>query len=314
MYSGDNHERETRMTQRLVFLGNHTVGVRSLRSLINVCDVELVVAHPPDPEDGVRYESVHDFAVSRSLSVVRSKGKDPDLISRIRSIEPDLIWTTDYRYLLPTDLIQSAKKACINLHPSLLPKYRGRAPLNWAILNGESEVGLTAHIIDDGVDTGPIVRQRKISISQSEDVGDILRRFEPLYESISLDVIGDLESGDLSPVCQPDGDWGVWPRRTPEDGRIDWSKSANDILNLIRAVASPYPGARTRIHGEDLIIWSARAISQDTGLESGCICSTSDSSFCVQAGSGQIEVLSYTRSHESVSLSIGDRFDRPRTT
>ena len=126
MYSGDNHERETRMTQRLVFLGNHTVGVRSLRSLIDVCDVELVVAHPPDPEDGVRYESVHDFAVSRSLSVVRSKGKDPDLISRIRSIEPDLIWTTDYRYLLPTDLIQSAKKACINLHPSLLPKYRGR--------------------------------------------------------------------------------------------------------------------------------------------------------------------------------------------
>ncbi len=121
------------MSLRVVFLGNHTVGVRSLSALMEVADVELVVAHPPDPEDGVRYESVFDFAREREMVVVRSPGKNPELVARIVALEPDLVWTTDYRYLLPAEAIDAASLATVNLHPSLLPNYRGRAALNWAI-------------------------------------------------------------------------------------------------------------------------------------------------------------------------------------
>ncbi|MEC9128484.1 MAG: formyltransferase family protein, partial [Actinomycetota bacterium] len=175
------------MKKRVVFLGNHTVGVRSLRSLMSICRVELVVAHPPDPEDGRAYESVHDFAMQNEIPVQRSTGRSSGLYSMIKQINPDLIWTTDYRFLLPKDVIELASDACINLHPSLLPAYRGRAPLNWAILNGEREVGLTAHLIDEGADTGAILCQKRISLSPSEDVGDALRRLYPIYELITLE-------------------------------------------------------------------------------------------------------------------------------
>lgn len=296
------------MKKRVVFLGNHTVGVRSLSSLMKVCHVELVVAHPPDPEDGSAYESVHDFASRNGLPVFRSTGRNPELHLRIKQVNPDLIWTADYRYLLPEGLIDLASDACINLHPSLLPSYRGRAPLNWAILNGESEVGLTAHLIDEGVDTGPVLCQKRLSVSTSEDVGDVLRRLEPIYESITLEVVQSLESGDLVPVPQPEGKWPIWPRRTPEDGCIDWTRSSGEIVNLIRAVADPYPGARTRLGKSDVLIWKASVTDSQSNLGPGSVLSVSDKGFRVQAGSGQVEVISCTPRDVIERIKVGDRF------
>ncbi len=297
------------MKKRVIFLGNHTVGVRSLGSLMEVCHVELVVAHPADPEDGLVYESVHDFAMRNRLPVFRSTGRNPDLYRRIEQIAPDLIWTADYRYLLPQGVIDLASDACINLHPSLLPAYRGRAPLNWAILNGEREVGLTAHLIDEGVDTGAVLCQKRISMSPSEDVGDVLRRLEPIYESITREVIQGLESGDLVPVPQPEGDWPTWPRRTPGDGCIDWNRSSGEIVNLIRAVADPYPGARTRLCDSEILIWKATALPDlESNHVPGSVLSVADRGFMVQAGSGQVEVTSCSPPDLIERIKVGDRF------
>ncbi len=133
---------------RIAFLGNHTVGVIVLKLLFKEKDIVGVVAHPADPEDGIRYRSVYKFAVKHCLPVIRAKGKDKNHEQFIREKKPDLLWITDYRYLIPKNIISLAPLGTINLHPSLLPKYRGRAPVNWAIINGETILGLTAHFVD----------------------------------------------------------------------------------------------------------------------------------------------------------------------
>ena len=146
---------------RILFLGNHTLGVRSLNALAQSNAIVGVVAHPQDSEDGVHCESVFEHASGAGLSVARFKGRDPALERYVRGVRPDLLWIADYRYLLPQSVLDLAPLGAVNLHSSLLPHYRGRAPIHWAILRGERELGLTAHFIDEGVDSGDIIARTK---------------------------------------------------------------------------------------------------------------------------------------------------------
>ena len=123
----------------VIFFGNHTVGVSVLKVLLKEVNVEGVVSHPSDPEDGIKYESVYDFSLSNNLNAIRGKGSDKKIVNFVTTKSPDLIWVTDYRYLLPKKIFTVPKYGSINMHPSLLPKYRGRASLNWAIINGEKK-------------------------------------------------------------------------------------------------------------------------------------------------------------------------------
>lgn len=228
---------------RVIFLGNHTVGVRSLQTLVKHASVVGVIAHPVDPEDGVRYCSVFFEAKRLGIPVIRSSGKSEALKKFIQACVPDLLWIADYRYLLPECVLEIARFGAINLHPSLLPKYRGRAPVNWAILHGETQLGLTAHWVDAGMDTGDIIAQRSYHLRQDQDVADALAMLYPIYESVTADVLQAFQSGNICPQKQREGDSTAFPRRTPADGLIDWGRPANAVWNLIRAVAPPYPGA-----------------------------------------------------------------------
>jgi methionyl-tRNA formyltransferase len=166
---------------RVLFLGNHTVGVRVLEAISEVAEVAGVVAHPSDPEDGVRYESVYQFAVGRNWPVIRGRAHEATTHAFIEQARPDLLWITDYRYLLGKSTLDVAPLGAVNLHPSLLPKYRGRASINWALLHGETRLGLTAHFVDDGMDTGDLIAQMEYTITEDQDVGDCLRILYPLY-------------------------------------------------------------------------------------------------------------------------------------
>jgi len=245
---------------RIVFLGNHTVGVRTLRVLRRDADLVGVVAHPDDPEDGVRYESVYTEARRLDVPVLRGSGRSAAVTEFVRACAPDLIWVTDYRYLLPAVLVDLAPLGAINLHPSLLPRYRGRASINWAILRGETELGLSAHVIDEGMDTGDVVAQRPYRIEQHEDVGDALEKLYPLYEAITAEVIAAVSCGTLPRRPQDVTQASAFPRRTPDDGLIDWNSSARAVWNLIRAVAAPYPGAFSWVGTRRLTIWRAGGV------------------------------------------------------
>lgn len=287
---------------RVVFLGNHTVGIRALQAISESAEVAGVVAHPPDPEDGVRYESVGGFAGRKGWKWIRGKAKTPEVHHFIETAKPDLLWITDFRYLIPTEMIALAPLGAVNLHPSLLPRYRGRASINWAILNGERRLGLTAHFVDEGMDTGDIIEQVSYEICDDQDVGDCLNILYPLYASITRKVLAYFECGRVPRVAQDHSRASSFPRRRPEDGRIDWTKSARSIHNLIRAVAAPYPGAFTTLSGQSVTVWKARLASETASTsEPGRVIAEHELGPLVQCGQG---TLLLTRFETQVAPSV----------
>jgi len=242
---------------RVAFLGNHTVGVTALKTIAQTDEVVGVIAHPFDPEDGVRYKSVFDFAITRGWPVIRAKGGDSSMADFLQDVAPDLIWVTDYRYLLSSSVLATAKLGAINLHPSLLPAYRGRAPINWAILEGETRLGLTAHFIDAGMDSGDIIAQIPYVIAKSEYVGDALDKLYPIYEVMTREVLHAFRTDRINRTSQDERKAFSRPARRPIDGLINWSHSSAQVRNLVRAVSYPYPGAFTYLERNKITVWRA---------------------------------------------------------
>lgn len=296
---------------RIVMLGNHTVGVRTLESLHACGEVVGVVCHPTDPEDGVRYESLFDASGRLGVTnVIRATPRDETLTRFVAAARPDLLWTTDYRYVLPMPLVQLARLGGVNLHPSLLPKYRGRASINWAILNGEHQLGLTAHLLAEGADTGDIVGQVAFELFDHEDVGDALSKLYPLYQQLTTRVITMLATGSLKRMPQDEARATAFPRRKPEDGAIDWSLGAKQIHNLIRAVSRPYPGAFTELRGERVYVWKSRVAKAQAVGSPGEVVWSDGSRRWVQTGDGilHIEEATYENGNP-VDIRAGMRFE-----
>ena len=297
---------------KVVFFGNHDVGIAALDTLVRYADVVGVVAHPMDPEEGSRFASVYEFASDNLLRVIRGRGKDAAVLEFVRDLDPDLIWVTDYRYILPGQLLSIPKFGAINLHPSLLPKYRGRAPINWAILRGETQIGLSAHFIDNGVDTGDIIKQVGVTLNSDHDAGDALKFLMPLYQSLTKEVINFFRSGNVPRQAQNPSKGSIYPARRPEDGRIDWSKPATEVCNLVRAVADPYPGAFTHLKREKIYIWKASVAekSEKSEAPAGSVIGFGlNYQPQIKCGKGILELINWTIGSSPMRhLRIGDRF------
>jgi methionyl-tRNA formyltransferase len=228
---------------KAVVFGYHDVGVRCLGALLDArVEVALVVTHRDDPQERIWFASVAELARSKGIDTVR----DPDsgaLLARLRAIAPDFIFSFYYRRMLPPDVLASAKRGAYNMHGSLLPKYRGRAPVNWAVLNGETETGATLHEMVAKPDAGRIVDQQAVPIGPDDLAVDVFRRVTDAAEAVMRRSIAPLLAGTatLRPNDVTQGSY--FGGRRPQDGRIDWHKSAREIHNLVRAVAPPYPGA-----------------------------------------------------------------------
>src|SRR5262249_16030743 len=154
----------------------------------------------------------------RGWTAIRSHGRDPALVHFVRTARPDLIWITDFRYLLPRELLELPPYGAVNLHPSLLPKFRGRAPITWAIINGDTRLRWTAHGVDEGMDTGDMIVRFAFDLVPPQDVGDALELLYPLYGEISRTVVRYFRSGNVPRIKQDHSLATVFPRRKPEDG------------------------------------------------------------------------------------------------
>jgi methionyl-tRNA formyltransferase len=232
------------LTSAVVF-AYHDVGVRCLQVLLESgVKVPLVVTHRDDPGERVFFASVSALASRAGLRVLL----DPDeqrIGSELREIAPDFIFSFYYRRMLPVALLATAKRGAYNMHGSLLPKYRGRAPVNWAILKGESETGATLHEMVAKPDAGRIVDQERVAIGADETAGEVMEKVAAAAETVLRRSIENLVAGKAKLKPQDLSKGSYFGGRRPEDGRIDWSKSALEIHNLVRAVAPPYPGAFT---------------------------------------------------------------------
>lgn len=241
------------MTSAAVF-AYHDVGVRCLQVLLDATiGVRLVVTHADDPAERVWFASVADLARSRGLDTVR----DPDpaeLERRVRAAAPDFLFSFYYRRMLPPAVLALAPKGAFNMHGSLLPKHRGRAPVNWAVLLGDRETGATLHEMVAQPDAGRIVDQQAVPIGGDDRALDVFRRVTDAAETVLRRSLPRLVAGTAALRPQDLARGSYHGARRPEDGRIDWSKSAAEIHNLVRAVAPPFPGAFTEDGGRKRMI------------------------------------------------------------
>ncbi len=238
------------MTSAVVF-AYHSVGVRCLHVLLrHGIDVKLVVTHLDNPDENIWFDSVADLAATHKIDVVTPLDPNtPAFIDQLDSLAADFLFSFYYRMMLKPALLATAKRGAFNMHGSLLPKYRGRVPVNWAIINGETETGATLHEMVEKPDAGRIVDQESVPILADDNAFDVFNKVAAAAE-VALDrALPTLLDGSAVLRTQNLAAGTYFGGRKPEDGIIDWSDTAQNIHNLVRAVAPPYPGATTTIDG-----------------------------------------------------------------
>lgn len=230
--------------------------------LVRGHDVRLVASHADDPGENKWFRSVAERAREAGIETTTLEVKDgPFLEKRIAEIAPDLILSAYYRRMIPMRVLEPAKRGAFNMHGSLLPKYRGRAPANWAILHGETRIGVTLHHMVKRADAGDIVDREPVEIGPEETTADVTVKCVAAARLVLGRQIDALLAGTAPREKQDESQATYFGGRKPEDGRIDWTKPAQDIVNLVRAVSEPYPGAFSDIDGKRLFVWRARAIA-----------------------------------------------------
>jgi methionyl-tRNA formyltransferase len=239
-----------------VVFAYHNVGVACLEVLLqHGIDVKLVVTHTDNPAETIWFGSVATLAAEHSIPVVTPE--DPNgatFIERLSSIAPDFIFSFYYRNMLSPAVLAMAQRGAFNMHGSLLPKYRGRVPINWAIIKGETETGATLHEMVEKPDAGRIVGQRAVPIGPDDTAIEVFERVTAAAAGVLAASLPGLVDGTAEFVTQDLAKGSYFGGRKPADGVIDWHADAETIHNLVRAVAPPYPGATTAIHGETIKI------------------------------------------------------------
>jgi methionyl-tRNA formyltransferase len=230
---------------RAIVFAYHNVGVRCLAVLLaHGVEVVQVITHRDNPDEEIWFDSVAGLAARYSLPVITPDDpNDPALVAELAALEPDFLFSFYYRQMLKAPLLALPRQGAYNMHGSLLPKYRGRVPVNWAIIHGERETGATLHQMLEKPDAGGIVAQQAIPILPDDTAGEVFAKVTFAAE-LALDcVLPDLIAGRVTPQPQNLAAGSYFGGRCAEDGRIDWHQPAAVVHNLIRAVAPPYPGA-----------------------------------------------------------------------
>jgi len=281
------------MTRAVVF-AYHNVGVRCLEVLLaHRLDVPLVVTHRDNPGENIWFDSVAALAAANKLSVTTPDDPNAaEVAARVRSLEPDFVFSFYYRHMLAPELLAIARRGALNMHGSLLPKYRGRVPVNWAVINGEMVTGATLHYMTGKPDAGDIVDQQAVPILPDDTALDVFNKVTAAAASVLERSLQPLIAGNAPRRPQNLAAGSYFGGRRPGDGRIDWSKSAASIHNLVRGVAPPYPGAFTELNGETLRILRTRVESgRAAHAGSPGIYARGDACFAACADGGLLRLL-----------------------
>lgn len=220
----------------------------------------------------------------------------PAFVTSLVALAPDLGVSVSYDQILRRAVLDVPRRGVINLHAGKLPRYRGRNVINWAIINGEQEIGLTAHMVDEGIDTGPILKQLTLPIGWTDGYGDVLARVVAALPGLAADTVREIAAGTATPVPQRAEDGTYFAGRGDGDEWLDWSLSSRHLYNKIRAITRPGPGARTLLDGREIVVWHARydpswpcyiatpgqVVGRVVGDEGGALVKTGDSTLLVQ--------------------------------
>ena len=281
---------------RLVFMGTPDFAVASLEALLQSDDSVVGVVTQPDRPKGrgqvLTPSPVKLLAQRAKIPLLQPlKMKDSEFLQTLAGWKPDLIAVTAFGRILPPAILSLPPRGCINVHGSLLPKYRGAGPIQWAIINGETETGITTMLMDEGMDTGAMLLQEAIPIAADDTAGTLSPRLAELGGRLLVQTIAQVKTGTLVPRRQDSSRATLAPLLSKEDGVIDWTLPAIALANRVRGL-SPWPGAYTAVAGGDRwTIWRALALPGPTTKPPGVVVAVTNEAIHVATGEGVLALL-----------------------
>ncbi len=307
----------------IVFLGTPDFAVPSLKALVeNGYNVKAVFTQPDRPKgrgNKVQFSPVKEYALSQNIPVYQpDKIRTEENAKSLKDLKPDLMITAAFGQILSRENLESAPLGCINVHGSLLPKYRGSSPIQWAVINGEKTTGITTMYTDIGVDCGDVILKKEISIGENETAGELFDRLAILGAETLLETLKLVEAGKVQRTPQNENEATHYPMLDKAMGLIDFNKDAKDIKNLVRGL-NPWPVAWTKCADEIIKIYSVSVVDEQSDLNPGqIICADSKNGLKVKCGNGVISVdvlqIPGKKAMESKTFFVGNKLKADKFT
>jgi len=276
---------------KAIVLGYHNIGCVGIEALLrNSFEISAVFTHKDDPQENLWFDSVAELAASHNIPVFAPDDiNHPLWVKKIKELAPEVIFSFYYRDMVKKPILDIPPTGCLNLHGSLLPKYRGRCPINWVLVNGERETGVTLHYMTPKPDDGDIVSQRKIAIADSDTARSLHEKAAQAASVLLDEVLPQIKAGSAPRHPQDHSQATYYGGRRPEDGQIDWTVPAGQVRNLVRAVTRPYPGAFSHVASHKCTFWAVSEVEQRGEQQTpGTVISTDP--FVIACGNGEVRV------------------------
>lgn len=278
---------------RVVFMGTPDFSVPALEELAKVHQVEAVVTQQDKPKGRghkMQFTPVKEKAIELNIPVYQpEKVRNPEFVDILKNINPDVIVVIAFGQILPKEILEIAKYGCINVHASLLPKYRGAAPIQWAVIDGEKVTGVTTMHMAEGLDTGDIIDTSVLELDEKETGGSLFDKLAIEGGKLIVETLDKLEKGTATRTPQDNEKSTYAAKITKELGKIDFSKSAVEIERLIRGL-NPWPSAFTTLDDRQIKVWDATAVEGEAKEEPGQIAEVSKTYIKVATGEGYLKI------------------------
>ena len=280
---------------RVIFMGTPDFATGTLEEIVKAGhEVAGVVTQPDKPKGRGKTmmpTPVKETALKYNLPVYQPKKvREPEFVELLRSLKPDVMVVAAFGQIITKEILEMPKYGCINVHASLLPAYRGAAPIQWAVINGDKESGVTIMQMDEGIDTGDMIEKAVVPIAEDETGGSLFDKLSHTGAKLCVKVLRDLEEGKAVRKKQPEESTTPYAKMIDKKmGEVDWKKSAKEIEQLFR-VLNPWPSAYTKVHGKTLKLWKAKVLLETSQMNPGQIVKVTKDSLAVQTGQGMLEI------------------------
>ncbi|WP_297779662.1 methionyl-tRNA formyltransferase [Blautia sp.] len=281
---------------RVIFMGTPDFATGTLEEIVLAGHEVVGVVTQPDKPKGrgknLMPTPVKEVAMKYNLPVYQPKKvREPEFVEVLRDLKPDVMVVAAFGQIISKEILEMPKYGCINVHASLLPAYRGAAPIQWAVINGDKESGVTIMQMDEGIDTGDMIEKVVVPIAEDETGGSLFDKLSQAGAKLCVKVLQDLEDGKAVREKQPEESTTPYARMIDKKmGAIDWEKPAKEIEQLIRGL-NPWPSAYTRLQGKTLKIWKAEVLLEHSQEAPGQITEVTKDSIVVQTGQGRLKIL-----------------------
>jgi UDP-4-amino-4-deoxy-L-arabinose formyltransferase/UDP-glucuronic acid dehydrogenase (UDP-4-keto-hexauronic acid decarboxylating) len=275
---------------KTVLLAYHNIGCVGIKALlVHGFDIRAVFTHEDDSNETIWFDSVAELAAAHDIPVYAPKDiNHPLWVERIKAMEPDILFSFYYRDMVGREILNLPAAGCLNLHGSLLPRYRGRCPVNWVLIHGEKETGVTLHYMTPRPDDGDIVGQKRVPIEDNDTALSLHRKLAVAAGELLEDLLPKIREGRVERIPQEPSLASYFGGRGPEDGQIDWKQTAANVRNLVRAVSRPYPGAFSFLGNRKCFFWDVGPAEESRQGVPGTILSTNP--LTIACGDGSVVV------------------------